>query len=1093
VNDPGGAVISGAQIQIQNINTGVKETVVSNASGVYSASQLPPGQYTVAVQKTGFQKSIQTGVVLAVSQVATLNVTLPVGDVKETVTVTANEELINVTTADISSVINGESVSELPLNGRDPSALVLLSPGTANIAHMNQSSVASNQGTNSLPGLEWFASGSGGRQGSTYYTLDGSSNMDNYLLTGLPAPNSDATQEFRVVTNGFDAQYGFSPAAVVLIQTKSGTNAFHGGAFEFIRNNDLNSADYFSKKVSGLKRNQFGGFVGGPIIKDKLFFFANYQDTRTNASVATNSSEFPTTAMLSGDFSAVSNINDNGPSLGFKTVGGIKNQIDPSLFSKAALNIVKNNMPTSSSQDLSTGLMYFTSPSQSIKYSENTDRIDYTFNDKQRLFLRSYILYFNQNGGDIPGNIQAVNDSQNGYDYNETLGDTWLINESTVNTLTAGYLQEDTLAQQKNQQKDGSNFCLSTYMKVSDPTGMCYLTFFGWGGGGSNWTEPISQRRSTWSLSDSLAKTMGNLMITSGVDVHKQFSEENTTYPSNGLVFGGSSFTGNGLADLLLGDLSSYQQGGGEVIALKGWQLGVYAQAQYKIRPNLTLSAGLRWDPDTPPASVGGRGSVFEPGAQSTMFPNAPAGLLFPGDQGVSSALMPTVKSIFEPRVGVAWQPSSLPHTSFRAGIGEFTGPIVYNYYNHAVDIAPFSPYYSVVSQFGAQNPDKSSIPTATVHVDDPWDAPAATGAPYSGTAQPDPFQSPNGAFASIGYKPSRNSKFGLPVNVQASFDPDFQPSMTTTWSFSIEHQLSSTLALHAAYVGSDTNHAMIDIDKNPGDTNPADTPTSTNCAKLNACFGSRYLYPNYSGILVDVSAGTSPYNSLQFGIDKKMSHGLQFQSNFTWSKVLDEASIGSVTVPNPINLRWNYGISPINIPFSSVTNFVYTTSALRNMNPLLRSVLGTWQISTIYSLQSGQPFGINAQGGNPSGSQQGGERADRVQGVATNVHSGSKSQWLKQYFNPAAFAPISSGSFGNSGKNLFHSVRLNYADSALSKNWKYFDHYGLQLRVDMFNTFNHTSFGVPDTGITDSSFGQITSSGAEPSRLMQGDLKFTF
>jgi hypothetical protein len=658
-----------------------------------------------------------------------------------------------------------------------------------------------------------------------------------------------------------------------------------------------------------------------------------------------------------------------------------------------------------------------------------------------------------------------------------------------VNNFAAGFLQEDTLAQAANKQKDGTPLCLSMYMAVSDPKGQCFVTYYSWSGGGSNWTEPISQRRTTWSLTDSLAKTEGNLTLTTGVDLHKQFSEENTTYPANGLVWGTSGFTGNGLADLLLGQTGGFSQGGGEVVPLKGWQFGLFGQAQYKVKPNLTVSFGVRWDPDTPPSLVNGYGAVFSPGAKSTQYPNAPNGMLFPGDTGVTKALMPTHFALFEPRLGISWQPKFLPNTAIRAGLGQFTGPIVYNYYNHAVDIAPFSPEFQPGAAWAKnKTPDgTTSNNVGAVSFDSPWTAPAITGTPYSTSAQPDPFQAPNGQFASASYHPpSSINNFPAGIGIGSSFAPDFSPAVTTTYSISAEHQFPWNLALHLAYVGSSTDHAMIDVDANPKSNDLTNPNYGQNTSRPYQAFGE---------VDVDYSNGTSSYNSLQAGIEKKIGQGLQFQSNFTWSKVMDEAAIGSVTVANPYQLRWNYGISYINIPFSWTSNFVYTSPALRNSNPIIRAVLGTWQISSIYTMQSGQPFEISGSQGVGEGS----AHANRVAGQPLNVRQGGRANWLNTYFNPAAFAPNAQGSFGYAGKNIMVGPPLSYADSSLSKNWKY-SRFTVQLRIDTFNTFNHTSFGLPNNGVGNapyptnkSGFATITGGGPEGPRLGQGDIKITF
>ena len=1062
VSDSGGAVIPSAQIQIQNVNTNAKQLTETSSSGVYSVTQLPPGQYSVTVQKTGFQKSVQTGITLTVGQVATLNISLVVGDVKETVTVTANAELINVTTADLSAVVNEASVQELPLNGRDPSSLVLLTTGTTNILNTGGGWL---QTSNSFPD-ETGASSGGGRQGSTYYLLDGGSHMDPYQELAAPFPNADATQEFRVISTNFDAQYGFSPNAVVSIQTKSGANSFHGGVFEFLRNNDLNAANYFSHGVDSLKRNQFGGYAGGPIRKDKLFFFANYQATRSSSAASANDTKTPTAAMLRGDFSAVTT-ELGGP---FKTVNGVKNQVDTSLFSNAAYTMATTALPLG--EIAATGEVNYTGPSVKKDYDEGTARLDYTINDKQRLFIRNFIQYYRQIGGSVKGNLMAIEDNSPGEYYDEAIGHNWTINSSTVNNLTLFYSQMSINDSAESLDKNGEAVCWSRYITtINEIPSHCYLEGINVSNGfSSNWDEPVAERRSTWGLSDQFTKTFKNHTITAGVDLHKQFAQENTDYPTTPIITFDGQYTGFGLADFLLGNVSAYEQGAGEIASVKGWQLGLYGQDQYRIKPNLTVTAGLRWDPNLPPASTGGRGAVFNPGQQSTLYTNAPLGVVFPGDKGVNKSLMSTTYGYWEPRIGLSWQPARLPHTAIRAGFGLFTGPMPYADYNHVADLAPFSPTFIL-----------SGTTSTPVSLENPW-------ASYSSKTSPFP------PFASLSYKPSSSTNFETPMTIPATFSNDFRLGITQSWSLSIEQQLTQNLAVHVAYIGSESYHQAIIVDENPGVNNVRTAyGDSTKTASRNLL----------GQVLADVSAGTSPYNSLQIGLDKRMSRGFQIQSNFTWSKVLDLSSNGDISdggtypaVDNPFNLRYNRGISDLNVPFISTTNFIYTSPSLRNRNPLLKHFLGSWEVSTIYTLQSGRPFGISGgDGNNNSGALQYADRADVVQGVARNVHSGGRKNWLNHYVNNAAFQPNTSGAFGNSGRNIFTSPHINTADSAIIKNWKFQDRYGIQFRWEMFNTFNHTSFTTPNTdpSPSNSSFGEITAIGPIAPRVMQGGLKLTF
>jgi hypothetical protein len=1070
VTDANGAVLPGVLIHVQNTATNAIQTVETNTSGVYLVAPLNPGPYSVSVEKSGFNKVVQTGITLTVGQAATLNFTLNVGDVKEVVTVTADAELINTTNAEIGTTVGQEAVKELPLNGRNPSTLVLLSAGVVNVLNTGG---GTQQGETTMPD-ESGASAGGGRQGSTYYMLDGAPNMDTYMALAAPFPNPDATQEFRVITNNFDAHYGFAPGAVVSIQTKSGTNQFHGGAFEFIRNSMLNAADYWGHQIDPLHRNTVGGYVGGPVLKDKFFFFGNYQYERNSSQANNQHVNFPTADMFNGDFTALLKVKNpvhvNDPENHF-----VNNKIDLAKypFSPAAVKFAKATMPIGTDDADNPGWTQYPGSPKLETYKQYTTRLDYTINDKQRLFQRSFIEYYNNAGSANKGNLMALSANKTGKFYNEVLGHTWMINDTTVNTVNVYWTQMDVLQVGQGLDTTGSPICLSKYIAVTEKANHCYTEGFTISGGfSSSWYEPTGERRTTYGLSDALTKTIGSHTLSAGVDLAHQFAQENTDYPAAPIVNFDSTWTGYGLADFLTGNLHYYMQGGGEIASVKGWMLGLYAQDQYRAKPNLTITAGLRWDPNTPPATTGGRGASFRPGQQSTVFPNAPVGEIFPGDQGLDNALMPTSYGYWEPRIGLSYQPKALPHTSFRAGFGLFTGPLPYSSYNHSADIAPFSPTFTIYD-----NPLAvvNHTPTAAQQVkfDTPWNS-------FTGGNQ---FASGN--FASLSYKPAKNSAIVTPVGLQATFSKDFKLGITQSWNFSIEQQLTRALALHLAYVGSQSYHQANIIDANAGG------------AGAGQASGVR-PYSNFGTILVDSSIGTSPYHSLQVGFEQRSFHGLSFQSNFTWAKVQDLASSGNISftsgLPDPFNIKWNKGISDLNVPLASVTNFVYQTPALKGMNPIVKYVFGTWQISSIYSLQSGKPFGINGgNGNNNAGSLQGGDRADVVAGKPAWSHHGGRSTWLNEYFNTEAFTSNAVGTFGNSGRNIFRRPYVNYADSALSKNISYRERYQLQLRFELFNTFNHVSFGTPDNTPTSGTYGKITGGGDIAARVGQASAKFTF
>ncbi len=399
-----------------NTQTNYVVEATTNSNGEYTIPSLPAGQYQISTRASGFSETLQSNVQLTIGQNATVNIVLKVGGSTETVSVTSTPTLLNSSTAEISSVVEEASIQALPLNGRDPSSLVFLSSGVTNEL---QSQAATLPSTNSFP-TQSSGSAGGGRQGSTYYLLDGVTNMDYYALLAAPFPNADATQEFRVISNNFDARYGFAPGAVVSIQTKPGTNDFHGGVFEFLRNADLNAANYFSHQVDPLKRNQFGGYVGGPLIKNRLFIFGNYQGTRQSTASTQNTTYTPTQAMLNGDFSAVT-VDLKAP---FVTTNGKRNQIDPASFSPGALRIAAS-LPLGG--DPATGLVNFVGPKQRSDYDEGTGRIDYTINDKQSVFLRHFSYNFDQPGSSVRGNLLAGVQGLHGVYLNDATNHIWAI------------------------------------------------------------------------------------------------------------------------------------------------------------------------------------------------------------------------------------------------------------------------------------------------------------------------------------------------------------------------------------------------------------------------------------------------------------------------------------------------------------------------------------------------------------------------------------------------------------------------------------------------------------------------------------------
>lgn len=1109
VADQSGAAVAGAAVTAREGSTGQSRAAVSSENGTYVLPLLPPGTYTVTCSHAGFATQTHSSITITVGQQATVDCTLSVGEVNQSVEVSASAEQINTTNGALAQVIEKTAIEELPLNGRNPATLVFLSPGATDGL---KTGAFTRQDFTTFP-TESGASVSGGRQGSTYYMLDGGNNMDSYTNLALAFPNPDATQEFQVITNNFDAQYGFSPGAVVSIVTRSGTNSWHGDGFEFLRNDVLNARDFFAHTKDSLKRNQFGASAGGKILKDKLFIFGNYQGTTERYTVNGGSANVPSNANLNGDFSSYltghtanlcgaggpSNLNFDtgqlfqvsGRSLVTCPAGSANagqqvvmktpfpgNRIPTSLFSPIALRF-EDILPRT---DDPGGLVTLAGRVASQDYQEFTLRPDWYVNEKNHISGRVYYNHFShppQSGG---GNALLADRSWTAPF--ENYGGSWLytIKPTLINNLVVSYNRLNTFSQAGLKTKDGKPVCYACFgADVAEyPTTAPALDLLNVNG---TWIAQNTNliNRHNVSIADSVTWTHGQHMIVAGINVLDQFWEEGTDWLAAPLIQFQGKITGNGFADFLLGQADSFEQGAGEFNQVHGTSWAGFVQDTYRMKPNFTLNFGVRWEPFIAFTPSKGRIPIYAPGQQSTRYPNAPLGLLYPGDAGVPSKGTPDEWPIFSPRISMAWQPGFLSNTSVRASFGIFAVPFEMSYYNHAADTAPFSPTYSFdpTTTGGPAVPGGTPIPLAS-----PWSVFEPTG-----------YKSPFPPFASPDYAPPGSTAFITPVNVQSTFSPDFKLGKTQTWNVSLEHQFAGNILARAAYVGSESYHLSNLVERNPGiySTNPT-------------LSGQRAL-SNYSGILQYDSWGTASYNALQLTFEKRFSRGLQFTANYTWSKNIDSASASSAafngSITDPFNIGFDRGISSLNYPRIFNAFWVYQTPMLKGYNPLVRGVFGNWELSGTWRMQSGDPFSISGGNGNDnSQSHVGSDRADVVSGQSLNVRQGSKSQWLNRYFNTAAFTQNAPGTFGNSARNSLQGPGVNNVDMGINKNFPFGDHYRVQFRWEMFNALNRPTFDLPNTTVTSGSFGQISQTKGAGSgyqqtlfgytpRVMQAALKF--
>jgi len=1143
VTDSTGAAVVAADVTFTNVDTNFPQTTKTDGSGVYSFKLVSAGRYSLAISAMGFAQYVQNGIVINANEYATQNVQMQVAKVGATITVTANTELIDTTTSELGMTVNTQSMSDLPLNGRDPTSLALLAPG---MVDANKAGVMWAQSGFSFPN-EAAASGDGGRIGSTFYMLDGVSNMDTYLGSSSPAPNPDAIAEFRLITNNFSAAYGFSSGGVVSEATKGGTNTCHGGLFEFLRNGDLDAKNWYSRQQDTYRQNQFGGSVGGPVLKDKLFFFFNYQGTVVvgGPGSTSNNTTTPTQQMMNGDFSGLVTYQQanhpgtcgavgtqvpagkllscgvlNGP-FTTKLTGGVYtyNQLAGSL-DPVAVQVTNDGLPghtapasgtvpsTSAAQNLQGNMDYASANLANQTFNQYTARVDYDLSKSQRLTVRSFVDKWIQPAGDTPGNVLSVLNLNTwnqtfgiqGWYFNELLQHTWTVNSNTVNTATVMWTQQSVHNGTPVLDKSGKPMCWSRYISITEP--VCYMEGANFGGANGGWTEPSNEVRGTLGISDTLFKTVRRHTLSVGADIiHQRAVENAANYPADAIIGFGGGYTNNGTADWLLGYMSSFEQGAGELADIQGWLVDPYFNDEFRLKPNFTLNLGVRWDPDLAPVSVGGRGTAFVAGQQSVIFPGAPAGLVYPGDHGVDAALRPGSKFFVEPRVGIAWQPKNLPHTAVHAAFGMFSNPVPYSDYNHVVDMAPFAPAFSPyapsngpICNGGATcAPNTGQSITGFENFEKPWNTSTF------GTPNGNPFGTGPGLipWATPSYKPPMNSTIPTPVYEQDSFGRKFHAGMTQAWNVSVEQQLSNVMALRVAYVGSESYHQSYVQDDNYAGYSYCTSYTVSTCPSPSVAPGPVAPYaPTYSTILEYDSGATADYHSLQVSVQRRMAHGLQAQSSFTWQKTIDVASAANIAasqngITNPQDLRWSRGISSASIPFTWTTNFVLRSPEFRGQSLLVREALAGWELAPVMTWQSGTPFGIS--GGNPSTAYGepnsggtaigclaacGGYRADRVPNVPLKVRQGGKSNWLKQYFNPAAFTANHDGTFGDSARNLIQGPPGFNTDASLMKSWSIREKYSIELRFEMYNAFNHAIQGNPDANPlnSDNNSGEINS-----------------
>jgi hypothetical protein len=1042
VRDSTGAVVPDARVTARNTETGFAQTVASDATGSFLFSRLPVGSYELRVEKQGFTTYLQSGIQLTVDRMATQNVTLQVGAVTEQVTVQAEAELIQTRTAAAGQLVDEKRIVELPLNGRRPERLVYLAAGTIDLGR-NACRICGHGGV--YPGEE-TAGVNGAGLYQVNFQLDGTSHNDTYINVSLPFPNPDSVQEFNLQASNFTAEYGNAGGGIVNIVTRSGTNDIHGSLFHFLRNGALNARQFFAPAQDALKRNQFGGSAGGPIVRDKLFYFGTFQGTRLRNTPAGLVRFVPTAAERNGDFSSLLPGRQLVDPVSRAPVPG---NIIPASRINSVSKFFLNKIPLPNGPG-----RQVTFPGTPIIQTENQFMIksDYTAG-RHQISGRYYFTDFDAPPFVGPANILASTTAGNAVRVqNISLNHTWTLSPALLLNSTFGM----------NRQRGGSLSSAAfgfadAGVKVLGPEHVKKLNappelIVSVTGGFSISTNHLGDfDRGDFTVREVVTAIQGAHELRFGGEAVRVRNHIINTFQMAGNITFNGQLSGDGLADFMFGRASQWRQGGGEFKYLLGTRWGYFFQDNWKVSDRLALNLGLRWDPYIPYYDREGRVLCFQPGTtqRSKRYPNAPLGFLYGGSNHDPGCPVGGSKSTWwnlEPRVGLAYRLTQDGKTSLRLGSGFYYTPIQSSNYNPFTNVAPFAGTFTLTD----------------VAFEDPYGSKGMAN-PFPANFGPD-VPGPEFVFA--------------PINdVRAYFAPDYQIPQLLTWSVRLERQLGKDWVASVAYLGNKGTYLQLGIAENPAIFGPGATVGNTQ---------QRRVYPNFGPVSRNDGAGNSSYHSLQWNLEKRLGRGFSILTNYTWSKAIDDLSTA-----NPFNRAVSRGLSGEDIPHNFKFSNLWDLPKLP-VNQVAGKLLNGWQLNSILVWQSGFPFSV-ASGQDNSFSGVGSDRADYLGGDAKLSGDRPLGQKLLQWFDTSRFTVNRPGTFGNSGRNILRGPGFFNTDLGVLKSTGITERMNLQFRAEFFNVFNHANFRLPTSNISSSQRGQITAVVDDNQRIIQFGLKLLF
>ncbi|MGI8960665.1 MAG: carboxypeptidase regulatory-like domain-containing protein [Bryobacteraceae bacterium] len=1165
--DPSGATVPHATIFLRDTQTGLTREVTTDDAGSYEFLAVPVGSdYVLEAVEKGFNKFVQPGVHLLVNQHLRVDVALTVGSPSQEVTVSAAQVQVETTSTQLGDVVEQRKMSGLPLNGRSYLDLMGLQAGVVPIsssATVKDRPISGELGAGAV-------SVNGGRENANSFLVNGGDVQESKNNGASIAPTLDSIQEFRVLTNSYDAEYGRFSGGIVNVVTRSGTNELHGSLFEFLRNEKLDARNFFDRNqvdpVTGrdipnsargvFKRNQFGGTIGGPILKNRLFYFGDYQGTRERRGLNTGTISVPSLAERNGDFSDTAAAGypalvgvvrgDNSPTslgsfdktlsarLGYRVNSGepywvagcntaadalsqtcvFPNQIIPQAawgpVAKATLKFIPTPVGSVG------GTPYFSTSSEKQKLRDDKFGTRVTLDTKK---TGDWSFYYHFDDAlfvdpfaqeNVPGfPVTTPSRAQQA-----NVSNTYVFGPTAVNELRLNYTRF--LYWQGNPSGEGLGK-ISSFGFVEGGLGLIAANPAAEGmpdiniGGayGINLGVPgsnIKQINNTYQIADSFSKVTGSHTLKFGADVRDIQVNEYQFGGTNGNFGFEGGETGNSFADFLLGAPDSFSDQSLSSMFTRSKYLGLYAQDAYKLKSNLTLNLGLRWDVIQPFSETQNRLNALVWGENSVVYPGAPTGWVFTGDPGISKTISPTRYNNLAPRVGVAYSPGfkdGLPgklfggpgKTSIRAAFGVYYSAMEDQPSFYTIADAPFGLYFASANQVYLEEPFRNRRNGADLGQRFPFTPPRAGSRVDWSIYQP------------IGGSPA------VPL--------DQVTPRVMHWNFNIQRELPISTIFTIGYVGTRGRHLLTQVDANIADPTrclqiaailtaagrPGDAcgPFGENQiydlgngqsaygTRLHSVTSGRYLSRGIldfgSGQTWNETIANSNYDAMELSLEKRAGP-LQLLAAYTWSKSIDNSSGYTDAFINPYNYRLSRALSAFDMTHNFVISYAYNLPFDRLTNGrFLRGILGGWQLGGITRFTTGLPVRIIESGdrsltGNP--------------GVDHPNYDGSGIQFLDprststhQYFDTRPFSQEQLGVEGTANVRFFHGPGISNWDVMLQKDARFTERYAMQLRFEFFNVFNHAQFNNPVGNFASSTFGRVTS--ARDPRIGQVALKLSF